>query len=226
MRSPSVREPDVEEIVAYTLSQSKCALVVVDMQNDYCHVDGTYSRNGFVCFDMDNVLSSCIAAVEGCKSRKIPVIYVRMVWNSDAQGYPIDAGLIVDQSRPFLRTQGLRRGTWGAEVMAGMPTPDYVVEKTRYSGFHNTSLEPLLRGLSVDTIMLAGVITNVCVEATARDAFHRDFRIVVLSDCVSGFNRKLHDASLETLQLFGRVTTAASIFDEKAGSKTRSARIA
>ena len=124
-----------------------------------------------------------------------------------------------------MRKQGLRRGTWGAEMVAGMPPPDYVVEKTRYSGFHNTSLEPLLRGLGADTILLAGVITNVCVEATARDAFHRDFRIIVLSDCVSGFNRKLHDASLETLRIFGRVTTAAGLFGEEAETKTPVASI-
>ena len=78
------------------LGGSKCVLVVVDMQNDYCHVDGTYSRNGLICFDMESVLRSSITAVETCKSRKIPVIYVRMVWNSDAQGHPIDAGLIVE----------------------------------------------------------------------------------------------------------------------------------
>jgi nicotinamidase-related amidase len=119
----------------------------------------------------------------------------------------------VEHSRPFLRTEGLRRGTWGAEVVAEMPPPDYEVEKTRYSAFHNTSLEPLLRGLSVDTVMLAGVITNVCVEATARDAFHRDFRVVVLRDCVSGFSRELHDASLRTMAIFTRVETSVEAFE-------------
>jgi ureidoacrylate peracid hydrolase len=194
-------------------ADGKSALVVVDMQNDYCHDAGTYPRNGFKCFDIEHVVDSTVSAVMRCKEQQIPVIYIRMAWNSDAHGYPIDAGLIVDESRPFLRHEGLRRGTWGAEMLAQMPQPDYVIEKTRYSGFHNTALEALLRGLTVEKIFLAGVITNVCVEATARDAFHRDFRIVVLSDCVSGFNRKLHDASLETLQIFGRVTTSGCMFE-------------
>jgi ureidoacrylate peracid hydrolase len=137
-----------------------------------------------------------------------------MAWNTDARGFPVDAGLIVETSRPFIRTEGLRRGTWGAEVLAEMPHPDYVVEKTRYSGFHNTALDALLRGLDIDTVYLAGVITNMCVEATARDAFHRDFRFVVMSDCVSGFNRKLHDASLETLQIFGKVKRSDDLLGE------------
>ncbi len=189
------------------------ALVVVDMQNDYCNPQGVYPRNGLNCFDMGAVVPAAAAAVSISRTREIPVIYLRMAWNTDARGFPIDAGLIIEQSRPFIRTEGLRRGTWGAEMLAEMPPPDYVVEKTRYSGFHNTALEALLRGLAIDTIYLAGVITNMCVEATARDAFHRDFRFVVLSDCVSGFSRKLHDASLETMQIFGRVATSTDLFN-------------
>jgi ureidoacrylate peracid hydrolase len=181
------------------------------MQNDYCNARGVYPRQGLNCFDMNNVVPATVAAVTTCKTRAIPVIYLRMAWNTDAHGFPIDAGLIIEQSRPFIRTEGLRRGTWGAEVLAEMPPPDYDVEKTRYSGFHNTALDALLRGLDIDTIFLTGVITNMCVEATARDAFHRDFRFVVLSDCVSGFSRKLHDASLETLQIFGRVATSSDL---------------
>jgi ureidoacrylate peracid hydrolase len=191
-----------------TTAAGKSALVVVDMQNDYCHSRGVYPRNALKCFDMESVVAATARAVTACKERGIPVIYLRMAWNTDATGFPIDAGLIVEQSRPFVRTEGLRRGTWGAEVLEELPPPDYIVDKTRYSGFHNTGLEALLRGLRVETIYLAGVITNMCVEATARDAFHRDFRFVVMSDCVSGFSRKLHDASLETLQIFGRVKTS------------------
>lgn len=194
-------------------ASAKAALVVVDMQNDYCNAGGVYPRHGLSCFDMESVVPTTAAAVATCKARAIPVIYLRMAWNTDARGFPIDAGLIIEQSRPFIRSEGLRRGTWGAEVLTEMPPPDYVIEKTRYSGFHNTALEALLRGLCVDTIYLAGVITNMCVEATARDAFHRDFRFVVLSDCVSGFSRKLHDASLETLQIFGHVEASSDLFN-------------
>jgi ureidoacrylate peracid hydrolase len=54
----------------------------------------------------------------------------------------------------------------------------------------------------------------MCVEATARDAFHRDFRLVAMSDRVSGFSRKLHDASLETLQIFGKVKRSDELLEE------------
>ena len=198
---------------------TNAALVIVDLQNDYCHPDGVYARNGLTCFSIDNVIRRSAAAVVWAKGAGLPVIFVRMMWRSDASGYPIDAGLIVEHSRPFLRKEGLRRGTWGAEIVSEMPTPDYEVEKTRYSAFHNTSLEPLLRGLAVETVVLAGVITNMCVEATARDAFHRDFRAIVLRDCVSGFNQELHDASLRTMAIFTRVMTSKEVLE--AGDSVR-----
>jgi len=123
-----------------TATPAKGALVVVDMQNDYCNARGVYPRHGLNCFDMDSVVPATAAAVATCKARAIPVIYLRMAWNTDARGFPIDAGLIVETSRPFIRTEGLRRGTWGAEVLAEMPPPDYVVEKTRYAEIQQLGL--------------------------------------------------------------------------------------
>jgi ureidoacrylate peracid hydrolase len=181
------------------------AFVVVDMQNDYCHPNGTYPRHGLSCFSLDETVPAIASFAVRCRKQGIPIIHLRMAWNVDSSNYPIDAGLIVEQSRPFLRHEGLRRGTWGAELLDDMPPGDYVIEKTRYSGYHNTGLESLLRGLGIDTVILAGVVTNVCVEATARDGFHRDFRFVVLRDCVSAFNRELHEVSLKTMGIFGRV---------------------
>jgi ureidoacrylate peracid hydrolase len=187
------------------------ALIVVDMQNDYCHPQGVYPRHGFSCFSIDDVVVKTVSTVKRCRELGIPVIYLRMVWRTDGRGYPVDAGLIVDESRPFLRQEGLRGGTWGAKILEQMPEGDYIVDKTRYSGFYNTALETLLRGLHVDRVLLAGVTTNMCVEATARDAFHRDLRFAVLSDCVSSFDRELHHASLKTLAVFGRIGASTEL---------------
>jgi ureidoacrylate peracid hydrolase len=123
----------------------KSALIVVDMQNDYCRSRGVYPRNALKCFDMESVVAATARAHASYVG--FPVIYLRMAWNKDSSRFPIDAALVVEQSRPFVRTEGLRRGTWGVEVLEELPQPDYVVDKTRYSGFHNTGLEALLRGL-------------------------------------------------------------------------------
>jgi ureidoacrylate peracid hydrolase len=209
--------------VSDRVAKRNAAFVVVDLQNDYCHPDGVYPRNELTCFSMGGVISATVSAVRRARECNIPVIYLRMLWRTDAHGYPIDAGLIVEHSRPFLRNEGLRRGTWGAELIRELPPADYEVEKTRYSGFYNTTLEPLLRGIGVETILLAGVITNMCVEATARDAFHRDLRVVVLRDCVSGFSRELHDASLKTMSIFARVDMSDDVFNAYDSARTQAA---
>ncbi len=200
----------------FRLEPKRLALVVVDMQNDFCHPKGAYPRHGVVCTSLDKAVPTLVKVVHRCKELKIPVIYIRFVFRTDSRGYPVDAGLIIQEStRDFLRREGLRQGTWGAQVIDELPPPDYEVEKTRYSGFHNSHLEALLRGLGVDTVLLAGVVTNVCVEATARDAFHRDFRVVVLSDCASSFDPQLHEASLKTVGIFGKVITSKAILGKK-----------
>jgi len=117
-----------------TTVPEKAALVMVDMQNDYCNARGVYPRNGLNCFDMDSVVPATVAAVSACKAHAIPVIYLRMAWNTDARGFPIDAGLIIEQSRPFIRTEGLRRGTWGAEVLAEEVNLPYLGTQFKMAG--------------------------------------------------------------------------------------------
>lgn len=61
---------------------------------------------------------------------------------------------------------------------------DYIVDKTRYSAFYNTNMEVILRGLSVDTVVVCGVTTDMCVESTVRDAFYRDYRVVLVRNAI------------------------------------------
>jgi ureidoacrylate peracid hydrolase len=97
------------------------------------------------------------------------------------------------------------------------------IEKCRYSAFYNTNLEVLLRNRGITTLVLTGVVTNVCVESTGRDAWHRDFDVIVVSDATAGYSEELHEAALknvayhcgavctteETMRLLGVGTKAA-----------------
>jgi ureidoacrylate peracid hydrolase len=77
------------------------------------------------------------------------------------------------------------------------PTEDeLVIVKHRYSGFAFTPLELALQTLGVDTVLLCGTSTHVCVEATARDAIMRGYRPVTVSDCVASGQARLHEAAL------------------------------
>jgi nicotinamidase-related amidase len=96
-------------------------------------------------------------------------------------------------------------GSWGWQLVDALePQADeLVIRKPRYDAFLRTSLEDDLRSRGVETIVLAGVITNCCVDTTARSAFMRGFDVLVLEDCVGTFaeERDLHDAALRNLSL-------------------------
>ena len=84
----------------------------------------------------------------------------------------------------------------------GCGPDDLVVDKVRFDAFQWTSLEPLLRGLGVTELMICGVVTNICVETTARSAFMRDFPVTLLEDCCAAKTRRLHELAVEVLSSY------------------------
>ena len=106
--------------------------------------------------------------------------------------------------------KGLRTGTWGAQPVDGLDvsSEDHVMTKKRFSSFHETELDQVLTDTGVDTLVVADVRTDFCVESTVRDAFFRDFDVVVARDAVAGFFPDLHDASLRVMD-----TVFASVQD-------------
>lgn len=91
-------------------------------------------------------------------------------------------------------------GTWGQQVIDELnPLPgEASIKKCRYSGFVGTNLDLVLRSWRIQTVIVCGVSTNVCVEATARDAFHHEYYVVWPSDASASWSRPLHQASLES----------------------------
>jgi ureidoacrylate peracid hydrolase len=191
------------------------ALVVVDMQNDYCHPDGVFHRAGLRidARDRNRLVANINRLADALRAAGDPVVWARMVWDDAA-----DLGLLAERS-PFLREEGLRRGTWGAEALEGLEVrpSDWVVEKRRFSAFYASDLEERLRQAEVSRLLVAGVSTDFCVESTVRDAFFRDFDVLVIRDGVAGYRPALHDGALETMgTVFARVIST----DEALGSVT------
>ena len=103
---------------------------------------------------------------------------------------------------------------------------DITIVKNRYSALiaGSSTLERVLRNLGVDTLLIAGTKTNVCCEATARDAMMLDFRTVMISDCCAALSDEEHLATLETfIQQFGDVMSASEALDalEKGAAAAR-----
>jgi nicotinamidase-related amidase len=114
------------------------------------------------------------------------------------------------------------KGTPGAEVIPELAPAeeDFVVEKRVYSGFYETGLDSLLRslykGLGVETVVLVGLHTHICVRHTAASAFYRGYKIVVPRDGVEAFTRKDHEEGLNYLKdVYGaEIKTVDEIVEE------------
>jgi ureidoacrylate peracid hydrolase len=95
-----------------------------------------------------------------------------------------------------------RAETPGAAFFGPTPRPgERVVFKTRYSGFHNTDLDAVLRGLKVDTLVVCGLTTECCVDCTVRDAFHRDYHVFIATDACAAYEPDFHGPALKSLEV-------------------------
>jgi ureidoacrylate peracid hydrolase len=177
------------------------ALLVVDMQNGFCHPEGSFTRIGMGLEGADDAVRNAAIAIEQARRAAIPVVFTRHLYRPGRA----DEGQALKQNSPALAgLDGLQAGTWDAEVVAelGCGPQDLTVDKVRFDAFQWTSLEPLLRGLGVDDLVVCGVVTNLCVETTIRSAFMRDFPVRMLADCCAAQTRRLHELSLEVLSSY------------------------
>lgn len=192
----------------------RAALLLVDLQRAFCSEDGSVARQG-------RDVSSCLAAarraftlVPVARQAGLPVLWTRLCYRADYA----DGGLLVHELRPALKELGaLRDGSADAELLpeAQVHPDDLVIAKQRYSAFHGTLLASLLRARDVDTLLVAGVTTSMCVESTVRDAAQRDYRCFVVADACGDFAAERHAASLQAMAFgFAVVLDAAQACHE------------
>lgn len=199
------RQPDLQ-----AMRGRRFAVVLVDLQNDFCHPDGVFARAGLRLTGLDALVERVAALAAAARAGGHLVVWTRMVYDSDDE-----VGLLAQRS-PFLASEGLRRDTWGAELVDGLAAEraDHVVDKRRFSAFFATGLEALLEREGIRDLVVAGVRTDFCVESTVRDALFRDLAAVVPSDAVGGFVPELHEHSLRLMgTVFARIVDTAQVVD-------------
>lgn len=186
------------------------ALVIVDVQNDYCHDDGALSRAGRHVAPVREMVPRLQEVLRRSRASGVYVIHVRMA-NTDLTRS--EAYREQRRRRSGRERKVCEEGSWGAEFYEIEPlASEPVVTKHRYSAFFGTALETLLKVRSIRTMVLAGVTTDVCVEATARDAFMRDYDVIVLSDCTGLDDEDVQKATLTRIdRYFGRVSDSEQI---------------
>lgn len=185
------------------LNLDKAALLVIDMQRFFLEqASPTFTCGGLA------ILPTLKRLIASFREADRPVIYVRHVHHPNR----LDAGIM------GWWWEGMcLEGSPESEVQADI-TPlsnEKVVLKHRYSAFYNTDLETVLRCLKIEDLVISGIMTNMCCESTARDAYYRDYRVFFLADGTGTINEEMHLASLLNLAFgFAYVTTADGVIQQ------------
>lgn len=189
------------------MESPRTILMVMDMQRDFCDSDGAYARHGFDVTPAQPLVPRITKVMEAFRARRWPIVATQLTILTDLDGNAIGLGHL-RELRPWMVTEGFRPGEKGHNLITALPKPDYAVRKWDYSAMFQTELEKLLTALGTERLIFTGIATNGVVEGTARDAIMRGWHVVTLSDCVAGFNQKLHEASLVNLANIGKVITS------------------
>jgi len=198
----------------YRFHFSHNVVIVVDMQNDFCHEDGAYHRNDPQTFQVGGIkqmIPSLQFFLSEMRKKEVPIVFCKYLIDDEAR----DAGIYV-KARPFILKEGLRRNSWGGEIVDGLKSKknDFIIEKSRFTAFYNTNMEIVLKSLKAETLFFTGVATNVCVESSIRDAFFRDYQCVLVEDCCKAWNEEFHLATIRNvIHGFGMVMTSDEILD-------------
>ena len=202
------------------LKTTRCCLMVVDVQNDFCHENGAFSRLGMDVRSVQQMVPRLLTLIKRTMAVGIPIIYIRTEHHPWTDSRVWTARNVVKKGAEIVPI--CQSGTWGTEFYKVSPTDkDYVITKHRYSAFYGTELDLILRSKEIESIILTGVSTNVCVETTARDAMMRDYRVILLEDCTATVSEEEHQAALNNVRkYFGMVCTSQEIFSVWEGKES------
>lgn len=190
------------------------ALIVVDMQNDFVRPGAPLEVP-----DARATVEANRVLIDAFRARNRPVIYTRFVSREDDEFF----WLWNPECRPdtkccwpgHLRKYAGLAGEYDcADVISELaPLPgDRILDKYGYGAFHGTDLDAQLRSMQVESLVITGTVTQICVEETAREAFHFGYRTTIVSDAVSSYAPDLHAAALKNFALkFGWVADTRTV---------------
>ncbi len=193
------------------LEPGTSALVVIDLQNAFCHPDGTLGRSGVDTGRLQSVIPPLRRLIEQCQAAGMPVLWtVQEHFEQDAR-----------RARKRLPAHTTRRkgvsalaGTWDAAIVDELADlardPSLVIRKHRFGGFYETRMEIVLQMLGVTSLFVTGLTTNACVETTIREAYLRDFDVIGVEDCVAGVNADWEQVAQQVWQQYFAITCSSA----------------
>jgi ureidoacrylate peracid hydrolase len=168
------------------LAHETTALLVVDMQNAFCHPEGTLGISGVDVQPAVAAIEPVRRLVEAARAAKVPVLWTQQ------EHFPVDAS----RARKRLASHTAKRkrvsalsGSWDMAIVDELQhlanDPSFVVRKHRFGSFYETRLEQVLRMLGTEALLVCGTTANACVETTLREAYLRDYDVVAVTDAIA-----------------------------------------
>jgi len=192
------------------------AVLLVDVQNDFCAPGGAMHREGRDLALVQEMVPRLERFLERARAAAVKCVWIKNVYNTASNWYLSD----VWQEQAKRKRKGAyidypvcEPNAWNGDFYRVRPlATEPVVIKHRYGAFESSDLDLVLRSNGIRTVIMTGVATNVCVETTARQAFLRDYYVVFTRDCTATFTRTEHEAALHNIdQFFGQVVNADEV---------------
>jgi len=172
------------------------AILIIDMLNDFANETGALYCEGAKIITPK--LQELFKWVRAREDDDIHIVHIQEAHRKNDADFKV-------------RPRHAVAGTWGSEIIEELkPQGDeYVIPKRRHSAFAHTDLELYLREENIDTVVVTGTWTNVCVRSTAADALARAFKVITLSDGVHSKTQEMNEYGLNDLSIFTKVMTIA-----------------
>lgn len=191
-------------------------LLVVDMQNGFVSKGGSYDQLGMNTEEYRKIIPKTKELLDFCRANLIPVFFTEAIREPSG----IDLLTRVHRLLPVTREERLKvpicvRGTWDAKTIDEIKPADsdHVVIKRRDSAFQDTELRVWLQSERINTLIICGVDTSICVETSLRDAFNIGYDVILISDATASGTNKHYETTLERVRdYYGLVMTVERFF--------------
>ncbi len=176
------------------------AVVVVDVQNDFCHRDGHFARYGKDVSSAVDTVPKLVGFVSAAQAHGVPCVFVRQ--RTEPDGQSDSPAWLRLKTRDGKSPDYTLPGSWGSSLVDGLvpQARDLVVEKFRPDAFLGTALDKLLRARGIEALVILGTTTEGCLESTVRSASYRDYYVTVVEDLAFSPSRELHEGSLRFMR--------------------------
>jgi ureidoacrylate peracid hydrolase len=181
------------------LAPARTALLLIDMQMDFADPQGAMGKAGADMTAAQAAVKKAEHLTDAARAAGVACVFVRLVTRPGDE-----TAFITEWQRR--RHDGnaplCREGSKGAQFTGPKPQGgELVFSKRRYNAFHGTGLDETLRGEGIDTLVVAGLTTECCIDSSVRAAFERDYHLFVVGDATACYQPALHQAALQALAL-------------------------